>query len=379
MDRSSAPSVISNPEEQVLDPATSLVYRTYLSVISDDRELCQRVARIYQRLSERRVQMEHLRIMIRHKQQSSYDSSIVDNFLDFVSSFRESLAITQLSSATNTVSMFKSMPEQLQSPLRRLLEDTENFGSVTNVFVHLRENKNGRITVDMARVGKTENMLKRHMSNESRLLQDIEHLSCPHFTESQVIFKRRLSCYRYKVWVGDRDFIERKVPFASAGLQGDNLSDDFTGEVKRLAALRGCGGIAQFLGVIFDDTRRHVKGYLYEAPVFHNLELLIGLASSQFKLIPWAVRELWMGQIVAAMSNIHARGFVVGGLNNNHIGIRADRTAVLDLGDCSRQLPNGRDCLPPELREMGFDTYRVPSSIPLNFQTHVFQLGFYSG
>jgi hypothetical protein len=56
--------------------------------------------------------------------------------------------------------------------------------------------------------------------------------------------------------------------------------------------------------------------------------------------IPWAVRELWIGQIVAAMSNVHARGLVIGVLNIKRISIRADGTAVLDLSECAhRQLP----------------------------------------
>ena len=190
-------------------------------------------------------------------------------------------------------------------------------------------------------------------------------------------FKAQLSCYRYKVWVGDRDFTECKVPFASAGLEGDNLSDDFADEVKRLTSLRGCRGIVQFLGVILDDSRRHIKGYLYEAPIFPSLRLIIGLANSQSKTILWAVRELWIGQIVAAMSNVHARGLLIGALINNRISIRADGTVVLDLSECAhRQLPTQRDRLPPELWRMNFDTCRIPRSTTLNFQMDVFQLGF---
>lgn len=66
---------------------TSLVHQTHLSIMSDDRELCQQVARIYCRLGERRVQMQQLRTRIAHTQQSSHDSSTGDVFLDFVSRF----------------------------------------------------------------------------------------------------------------------------------------------------------------------------------------------------------------------------------------------------------------------------------------------------
>ena len=160
-------------------------------------------------------------------------------------------------------------------------------------------------------------------------------------------------------------------------MQGDNLFDDFIDEVKRLTSLRGCRGIVQFLGVILDDTRRHIKGYLCEAPSVPSLKLLISLANSQSKPIPWTVRESWIGQIVAAMSNVHARGLVIGALNNDRISIRSDGTAVLELSECAHSyLPTQRDRLPPELWEMNFGACRIPSSTPLNFQTDVFQVGF---
>ena len=76
------------------------------------------------------------------------------------------------------------------------------------------------------------------------------------------------------------------------------------------------------------------------------------------------------------MSNVHARGLVIGALNNQRISIRADGSVVLDLRECAqRQLSTQRDRLPPELWRMGFDTCRIPRSTPLNFQTDVFQLG----
>ena len=291
--------------------------------------------------------------------------------------FRDPSAMIQVSAVANLRLNWRTIPELLKRPLQKLVREIENFGSVTNVFVNLRENENGQIVADMTRVHKAENMLERHMSNENKMLQDIEHLGCPQFVESQVIFRAQLSCYRYKVWVGDRDFTECKIPLASAGLQDDNLFDDFTDEVKRLTSLRGCRGIVQFLGVILDDSRRHIKGYLYEAPIIPILTLLIGLANKESNTIPWAVRESWIGQIVAAMSNVHAKGLVIGALNNKRISIRADGTVVLDLSECSyRQLSTQRDRLPPELWRMNFDTCTIPRSTPLNFQTDVFQLGY---
>ena len=103
----------------------------------------------------------------------------------------------------------------------------------------------------------------------------------------------------------------------------------------------------------------------------------MGLANSQSEPIPWAVRRLWIGQIVAAMSNVHARGLLIGALNNNPISTRVDGSVVLDSSEnAHRSLRTQRDCLPPELWRLNFGTCRIPRSSPLNFQTDIFQLEY---
>lgn len=86
--------------------------------------------------------------------------------------------------------------------------------------------------------------------------------------------------------------------------------------------------IAQLLGIVLDDTRCDIKGYLYEAPFYSNQGVLISAASSLSQPIPWAVRETLCGQIVSAMSSTHARGLMVGAFYNNGLGVRADGTAL---------------------------------------------------
>jgi hypothetical protein len=222
-------------------------------------------------------------------------------------------AIIQISTSDNLGSRYTILPKLVQSSIRKVLRHIENFGFVTNISIHLKENDNGQITADTTRMETAEDMLERDMSSEDRILQDIEHLGCHQFRESEVITKSRITCHRNQVWVRGKYYIERKVPFASAGLQGDNAFDDFVNEVRRLNSLRRCAGIAQFIGVILDDTGRHLKGYLCEAPIVHILRTFIGLANSLSKTIPWTVRELWMQQIVAAMSNLHTKGLVSNG------------------------------------------------------------------
>ena len=85
--RNPTASATHNSGEQTLESVSTLVHQTCLSVVSDDRQLCQQVVRIYRRLGERREQMQQLRTTIAQTQQSSHDSSTVEIFLDFVSRF----------------------------------------------------------------------------------------------------------------------------------------------------------------------------------------------------------------------------------------------------------------------------------------------------
>ena len=90
--------------------------------------------------------------------------------------FRDPSAMIQVSAIANLRLSYRIIPERLETPLQRLVREIVNFGSVTNVFVNLRENENDQIAADMTRVQKAENILERHMSNKNKILQDIEHL-----------------------------------------------------------------------------------------------------------------------------------------------------------------------------------------------------------
>ena len=118
----------------------------------------------------------------------------------------------QVSAVANLRLTDRMIPELLKTPLQKLLREMENFSCVTNVSVNWKEYETGQIAADTTRVETVEDMLERHMTDENKILQEIEHLGCPQFVESQVVFKAQLSCYRYKVWVGDRDFTECKIP-----------------------------------------------------------------------------------------------------------------------------------------------------------------------
>jgi hypothetical protein len=91
---------------------------------------------------------------------------------------RGSSAILQISSPADIHrARQKILPKLMQTPLRKLLQNIENFSFVTSLSINLRE------------------------EGEDKLLQDIKDLGCPQFKESQVILKAWITGYRYLVWI----------------------------------------------------------------------------------------------------------------------------------------------------------------------------------
>ena len=84
---------------------------------------------------------------------------------------------------------------------------------------------------------------------------------------------------------------------------------------------------------------------------------------------------MWSRQIIKAVSEVHSKGFVVGVIELNSVGLRADGTAVLSrLQTSQRHLQNVQGQMPPELRNVTKSDEATPYKI-MNFRTDVFQLG----
>ena len=142
-------------------------------------------------------------------------------------------AIPQLPAPDNIESACnKVLPGALQSLLDTLLPSLEFFDSVTSLAIRLREDGHGRVVVDSPRVEAVEDVLETELSGENQMLQDIEDLGCAQFLESEVIVESRISSSRYLARVESQLCIEQKVPFASAGRQGENGFRDFFADIK---------------------------------------------------------------------------------------------------------------------------------------------------
>lgn len=146
---------------------------------------------------------------------------------------------------------------------------------------------------------------------------------------------------------------------------------DFFDDIKLLVSLHECSAVVKFAGVVIDDTRKHLLSCLCEWPVLGSFERLLTVVELRGEWIPWEIRETWARQIVAAVSDVHAKGVVLGVLSLRTILVRADGSAVLDAPKRHARILNELGCLPPELRS----TNGSPSYKRMNFRTDNFRLG----
>ena len=291
-----------------------------------------------------------------------------------ISCVSEHSALSHLSAPDILEYSCKTLPGDLQSQLDELFRSRKLLETITSVSLHITEDNQGQLSIDTSNVLFAEDLQEIEMCSEEDRLQDIEDLGCAQYLESEVIVRSRISSSAYVVWVESQSCIERKLPFAGAGLQGQNGVEDFFDDLRLSYSLRGCVCVVRFIGVVLDDTRKHLKSYLYESPTLGTIQQILETAEAKAERILWSIRETWAKQIVIAVSEVHSKGFVVGVLQLDSIGIRADGSAVLTAFKTSgRHLPNRRGYVPPELRSEPGST---PSPKKMNFRTDIFQLGF---
>ena len=213
--------------------------------------------------------------------------------------------------------------------------------------------------------------------DEREFLQYINSVCCKRYVESDIITYSRINSTSYKVYIDSQACVENKVLFAIGKKQGNNTFLDYLDEIKHSISLRRCANVSEFRGIVLDNTRRHLRSYLQELPMFISLEFLLGFATSRSKTIPWLIREHWVRQLIQAIIEIHSQALIASVFDLHSVGIRADGTAVFHrlqrsekcLEDCSGKTH-------PELRNRHRSDHSGSAvRNNLNFQTDMFQLG----
>ena len=270
-----------------------------------------------------------------------------------------------------------TLPHVIWDYTIRHLSQVSRFMLVTNLSLFFKQDESGSLSHDQMRSSIREDCMEVRSSGEDQTLRDIEDLGCKQFLESEIITQSRKSSSCFIVRVESRTCIERKAPFVNSGMRGANGFQNFFRDLKFLKSLGGCSGVAQFVGVVLDDTRTQLRSYIYEYPALGTvLSLFLG-AQSKREIIPWRIRESWARQLVEAVADIHGgKGSLVGGLCwLDEIGVRANGTIVLTaLRASQRYFNRGRGMMAPELRGIpGTNTQTLKKMA--NFRTETFALG----
>ena len=287
-------------------------------------------------------------------------------------------ALRVASSDDYTLDIPKVLPSAVHSLLRTILPVVEFYSSVTRISLDLKVGESGQIMAESERIEVVEDELEVSKSDEMEFLQYMKSICCKHYVESDVVTYSRIHSTSYKVYVDSEACVENKVMFASSKDQGNNTTFlDYLDEIKHFISLRRCAKISEFRGVVLDDTRRHLRSYLKELPMFTSVENLLELANSRSMTIPLPIRVLWARQLIQAIIEIHSQGVILGAFNPNCVAIRADGTAIFYLLRRSEKYLRDRvGRTPPELRNRLRPDY--PGSAirdRLNFNTDIFQLG----
>lgn len=271
------------------------------------------------------------------------------------------------------LSSYKSLPGNLQYQLQGMLKTVNFLKTVTKISLTITEHSTGNYTIDTPSVAVTEDLDESYTDNEEEMLQEIEHTGCPQYLESEVIVHERMDAVTYIAQVESRPCMERKLPFSGAGLPGDNGMKRFWQDLKLAKSLYDCNGVVQFMGVVLDDTRSHVKSFIQELPALGTIRSILAHAELRGERIPWSVRATWARQIVTTVAEIHSKGFVVGMLHINFTSVRSDGRAVLNLRKRGYKHSINREGeIAPESRTVPIYS---PQPRELDFRSDIFMLG----
>ena len=259
--------------------------------------------------------------------------------------------------------------------LMRLLPTLPLFSSISRLSLSLSSAEDRSLVQRSSKLTVAEDTVEKDLISDRNFLRDLSHLGCAILIESEVLMESRFSVADCISVVGSDRYIEYKAPFASTDLDGPRSLKSYMIRLKRSIALRDCPGVANFKGVVLDDTRSYLKSYLCELPTVHSLSRMVAQANMEHATVPWADREMWAYQIVNAVSHIHRRGQVVGLLELMRFGARSNGSAMLlQPWQSQIQMEDWAGIMPPELRT-DCGNSRTSQSQPMTYATDMFQLG----
>ncbi|KAJ4364048.1 hypothetical protein N0V83_009503 [Neocucurbitaria cava] len=279
-------------------------------------------------------------------------------------------------SSPDTSNVFKVLPGNLKKQLEWALAKKSLPGSDTHVSLVISEPEPSLFEIEPSHVDVAVDDTQITTTVEAALLRQLNEVGCARFSEREVAVQLRLTVYTQVVQIYGQCLIEHKRPFTQTKHQTSRSDDErqkeFLNDVSILLALREFDAVIKFTGYVLDSTGSRLHSYLCEWPLLGSLEHVLTRALRTGQLIPWAIRETWVKQLITAVAKIHERGIAVGSINRLSVFVHEDGNLVLDNPKTARRTLNQSGRLPPELRS---DSYYALSHAKRTLETDVFQLG----
>lgn len=74
-------------------------------------------------------------------------------------------------------------------------------------------------------------------------------------------------------------------------MRGANDFQKIFGDLKFLKFLRNCWNVAEFVDVVLDNTKTHLKNYVFEHPALGTVMSFFLNAYSNHELVPCIIRK----------------------------------------------------------------------------------------
>ena len=255
--------------------------------------------------------------------------------------------------------------------LESVLQDLELVDPVARVYLPLYCHAGGTFQYDFESVQVNVDCEQKHLLEtiEGDTIKRLRDMGCTQYQESQLISLKRVGANAFLVTDGSSNYLEYKAPFARTAWT-TNEFEVFIEDMMQARSLSDCQGVVKFVGVVLDDHRNHIRGYLIES-VFSALRRVISFAQLKNYIIPRTLRRYWAQQLVASVSEVHSKGMAIGdymAISISHsLDLRQSRFPWIlryrfgPTGHQSPELRNGKDL--------------VPESIESTQKRDVFQLG----
>ena len=169
------------------------------------------------------------------------------------------------------------------------------------------------------------------LSNPRKALSYLHDLGCERYDESEVVqikIVNEPNCFCSSL----NGLLVYEVKFKDSTPTVEML---YT--IRVLHCMNGSPGFARLIGIVTDNSRRHLKSYLIELPKARwNM-----LRMAENPSVSWERREQWAAQLVRGISRIHAHSFVVGGLHIWNVPV-IDETGSVQFWSFKKRFVTGR-------------------------------------